>query len=86
MVLCQFLRFGLYGFEQRLCVWCITFMWVCCMRCEYLDIAGCQIRIVSAWDQTMWFLVGVSGFGLDLARVAISSIHKGFETHACGFG
>ena len=26
------------------------------------------------------------GFGLDLARVAISSVHKGFQKHAYGFG
>ena len=28
----------------------------------------------------------VCGFMLDLARVAISSVHKGFEKHAYGFG
>ena len=28
----------------------------------------------------------VSGFELDLVSVAISSMHKGFEKHACGFG
>ena len=27
----------------------------------------------------------MSGFGLDLARVANSSMHKGFEKHAYGF-
>ena len=28
----------------------------------------------------------VCGFGLDLARVTISSVHKDFERHAYGFG
>ena len=28
----------------------------------------------------------VCGFRLDLARVAISSVHKGFKKHAYGFG
>ena len=28
----------------------------------------------------------VCGFGLDLAGVAFSSVHKGFARHACGFG
>ena len=32
----------------------------------------------------MWCFC-VSGFRLDLARVAISSVHNGFEKHACGF-
>ena len=27
----------------------------------------------------------VSGFGLNLVSVAISSMHKGFEQHACDF-
>ena len=27
----------------------------------------------------------VCGFELDLVRVAISSVHKGFEKHACDF-
>ena len=31
------------------------------------------------FDECEWF-------GLDLASVAISSKHSGFEKHACGFG